>query len=251
MADQDFDDVFAAAVGEFRAAAMRQISQPGPTTAMRRARLRRRRRAAALSTALALLITLPVMGLALNRGDRRANMTSPITPTVTENVSPSPSLAPTTPGPSVSASPRPASTRPAVAPSTGGGKKCRPGGYISVPRVGPPTIVEVDAPAFLCPDAKLYFFWATYRVEDKDTLVLAASGRSYVDLDQLRRTITLPGFKDDVDNCTAAFIVLGREAIKNTLAWTAGKEGPNGGSPYSGNTQLIKYPYHYYCDPPA
>jgi hypothetical protein len=249
MADREPDDVFAAAIGDFRAAAMQQISPAGPAAAIRRARQRRYRRAAVLGTTLALLAALPAAGLAQNRRDHRPNVTASASPTPNASSSPSPS--PSTASPAASVASSPAGTRAASGAPGAGGKKCRPGGYISVPNVGPPTIVEVDAPALLCADTKLYFFWATYRVQDKDTLVLAASGRSYVDLDHLRRSITLPGFKDDVYNCTAAFIVLGREAIKSSLAWTAGKEGPSGGSPYSGNTQLIKYPYHYYCDPPS
>lgn len=249
MNERERDDVFAAAIGEFRAAAMRQVAPPGPEAALRRARRRRRHRAAVLCTALVLLIALPAAAMAHHRWDRPPTLTASSSPTPSAFWSPSssPDTSPTsTPAGQSPSSTRAAGTRPSTA-----GKKCLPGGYISVPDVGPPTIVEVDAPPFLCPETKLNFFWVTYRVLDKDTLVLAASGRSYVDLDHLRRSIRMPNFKDEVDNCTAAFIVLGTESFKTSISWTAAKEGQKGGSPYKGDTQLIKYPYHYYCDPPA
>ncbi|MFD0595970.1 hypothetical protein ACFQZ4_29825 [Catellatospora coxensis] len=116
---------------------------------------------------------------------------------------------------------------------------------------GPPAQVEVDALPNLCAGEKLYFFWAVYRVQDANTLVLTSSGRSYVDHAHVRRSIGLPGWngREDVENCYAAFIVQGRGAIKSTIPWSSGQEAFKGGSPYAAFTPLHWYPWHYYCDP--
>lgn len=256
MSEPQHEELFAGAIGDFRAAAMPQITPPGPAGAVRRARVRRRNRVLVLCAALALLTAVPATVLAQQPAP--VPVVNP-TPTPTPGGTASPSATPTA-SPSGSVSPSGARVTPSAARPTSsrtssgsgsGSKTCRPGGYISVVDDGPPALVEVDALPNLCAGEKLYYFWAVYRVQDADTLVLTASGRGYVDHAHVRRSVGLPGWggPEDVEGCTAAFVVQGRGAIKNTIPWSKSMENFNGGSPYAAFTPLHWYPFHSYCDP--
>ncbi|WP_155371814.1 hypothetical protein [Catellatospora vulcania] len=258
MSEPQHEELFARAVGDFRAAAMPAITPPGPAGALRRARARRRNRVLVLCTVLALLTALPAAVLAQQHPGPAPVVNPSATPspspsstaspsaTATPSGSPSPSPARVTPS-----APRPTTSRPTSGSGSGSGKNCRPGGYISVVDDGPPALVEVDALPNLCAGEKLYFFWAVYRVQDANTLVLTASGRGYVDHAHVRRSIGLPGWggPEDVEGCTAAFVVQGRGAIKSTIPWSSGRQGFQGGSPYAAFTPTHWYPFHSYCDP--
>lgn len=246
MSEPEYDDAaLTAAVADFRVAAMREINPRGPVAAAHRARQRRRNRTLTLCAALVLLVAVPTAALAQLRQDRRepavvpSSTTPAPTPTLTPGSSPSPSL--------TAASPP---VRPGAARSSTATKNCKPGNHISIPSVGTPATVEVAALPLLCPGEKVYFFWATYRIQDADTLVLAASGRSYVDHQHVRRTINLPGFQDDAWGCVGAFIVEGRGSIKSTLHWSSTATFGMEPMPYGGNTREQFFPAHSNCPPP-
>ncbi|MDI1464471.1 hypothetical protein QEZ54_26205 [Catellatospora sp. KI3] len=252
MSERTHDELFAAAIGDFRAATLPSIRPQGTAAAQRRAGERRRNQALVLCAALLLLLALPVAALAQYRPDRGpAPVTASPSPLPSGSVSPSAS-ATAEPSPTTT----PVGTSPTTSPrSTGatgtgsGVPRCLPGGHISVAGYdGPGMGAEVDALKFLCPGEKIYFFWATYTVQDADTLVLAASGRSYVDHTHVSRSIPAPGYRpNDTESCTALVIVQGRGSIRSTLAWNA--EGESDKSVYGSLTRMRYFPYHFACDP--
>ena len=236
----DLDDArLAAAVAQFRDVTMPLIRPAGSAAARAVAHRRKRNRNVAVCVA-AVLALLPIARLPAWYADR----TPTVHPTVSDSASPSasPSAAPSR-SPVATAAPSLAPpSSPTSGPGSGGGPGCSKSANASAVDPGPPTIMEIDTLNGICPDAVAYFFWASYKIQDADTLVLVASGRGTVDPQHRRRTVNIPGVGDF---CAGYFIVNGRGSVLSTVPWNGTGNGNGNGEPYGRGTLAYKFPYSF------